>query len=634
MGKQRSNLSDAADFAIYLIYRAVGVCLSHLPLQWTFWLGQGVGWIAYFLALKYRGLALRNFQIAFPDWSDQERRLRVRQHLQNLVANVLCGFALCEWPLEKVQRYVDFADLERSNPLPHSTKGSVWLLNHIGNWEVFIFGIFLLRKGEHAVVYQELRNRFIDAYVRRIRGRNGLRLIERKEGLAGCVAVLRHGGAMGVLGDQHAGDKGIWVPFFGRLASTTPLPAILAKKVGVFIVPMAIETVGVARWRLRVEEFISPENKSIEELTYRTNQSLERQIMRNPIDWFWVHNRWKTPNPRFLLREYKRGLYLPPESVPPKPFRILVRSSNWLGDAAMTVPAVRRIKRGRPDATVTILCQAKLAEFWHLVKEVDEVIAIDSGDSLFRVASKIRGRFEAAILLPNSVRTGLEVWLARIPRRIGYKRPWRNVFLNQFVPEPKQPRPLEHQTLHYLRIAGRIGADLEEALEPMVGWTPEAGLVGLCPGAEYGPAKRWPDYHLAARQLTAERHLKWLIFGTAKESPLASRIVEQLGPQVTDLTGRTTMTELIQQLRRCQLLLTNDTGTMHLAAFLGIPTVSIFGSTEPALTGLLGSAHRVLRHHVACSPCFLRECPIDFRCMKAVTVEEVVAAVSQTLGPA
>jgi lipopolysaccharide heptosyltransferase II len=394
---------------------------------------------------------------------------------------------------------------------------------------------------------------------------------------------------------------------------------------------MAIETVGAARWRLRVEEFIAPGNLSIEELTYQTNRALERQILRNPIDWFWVHNRWKTPSPRFLLREYKRGLHIPSNATRLKPFRILIRSSNWLGDAAMTVPAVRRIKWGRPDAVVTILCKSKLAEFWQLVKEVDEVVTVEPGDSVFQVASKIRGRFDAAVLLPNSVRTGLEAWLARIPRRVGYKRPWRNVFLNQFVPEPKQPRPLEHQTLYYLRIAERIGADLEEALEPITGWQPEEGLVGLCPGAEYGPAKRWPDFHLAAKQLTAERSLKWLIFGTAKETSIASGIVNELGSDVTDLTGRTTMFELIQQLRRCQLLLTNDTGTMHLAAFLGIPTVSIFGSTEPALTGPLGAEHIVLRHHVECSPCFLRECPIDFRCMKAVTVEEVVKAVNRAL---
>jgi lipopolysaccharide heptosyltransferase II len=153
----------------------------------------------------------------------------------------------------------------------------------------------------------------------------------------------------------------------------------------------------------------------------------------------------------------------------------------------------------------------------------------------------------------------------------------------------------------------------------------------LCPGAEYGPAKRWPEFGAAAKDLSERLGLHWLIFGTAKERFISEKIAEILGMHATDLTGRTTLLELIAQLRRCEVLLTNDTGTMHLAAFLGVPTVSIFGSTEPQLTGPIGKGHTVLRHHVECSPCFLRECPLDFRCMKAVTVEEVVRAVGERL---
>jgi heptosyltransferase-2 len=629
MAKRRSRINDVVDFSTYLLYRGVGFILASIPLEWTFRLGLFLGTIGFAVAGKYRRLALNNLRIAFSDWNEKCRRSCARRNFQNIVANILCGFALSEWPLERVRKYVDFSDLERAAPRFHPSKGSLWLLNHIGNWEVFIFAINLLRKCEHVVVYQELRNRFIDRHVRKTRGKTGVRLIERNEGLAGCAAILREGGVLGILGDQHAGDKGVWVKLFGRLASTTPLPAILARKTGCQIAPMAIETVGIARWALRVEELISPANISIEALTDRTNQILERQILRNPGDWFWVHNRWKTPNPRFLLREYKRGIFLSPGIL--KPFRLLVRSSNWLGDAVMTVPTVRRIKKGRPDAQVTVLCQSKLADFWRIVPEVDRVVTFDPKDSIFDVAKKIRHRFEVAILLPNSVRTGLEVWLAGIPRRVGYSRPWRDRFLDQIVPESNRPAPLEHQALHYLRIANRIGADIEEPLDPITGWRPQPGLAGLCPGAEYGPAKRWPEFHLAAGQLSEELSLTWLIFGTAKERALASEIVASLKGKVIDLTGRTSMADLIQQLRRCQFLLTNDTGTMHLAAYLGVPTVAIFGSTEPVLTGPLGSGHTVLRRHVECSPCFLRECPLDFRCMKAVTVADVAAAVRATL---
>jgi heptosyltransferase II len=416
------------------------------------------------------------------------------------------------------------------------------------------------------------------------------------------------------------------------LASTTPLPAILATKTGAELLPVAIITVGPGKWRLDVGEFVPKRGASIAELTYRINRALESLIIRRPSDWFWLHQRWKTPSPKFLLRDYKRGVYVPKNGHPLAPFGILVRSSNWLGDAVMTEPAIQRLKRGRPDVRLTVLTRSKLADFWRLVPEVDEVITIDPGDSVFRVAAKIRGRFEVAILFPNSARSAIEPWLARIPRRVGYPRPWRDFFLNQFIPEPSFPAPLKHQAGHYLRIADRIGANLDEALLQGGQHSPEPALVGLCPGAEYGPAKRWTEFGLAAKQLSQRHGLHWLIFGTLNEKPIAAEITTRLERNATDLTGRTTLLQLATQLRRCRLLLTNDTGTMHLAAFLGVPTVAIFGSTEPQLTGPMGEGHVVIRHHVECSPCFLRECPLDFRCMKAVTVEEAVSAVERVLG--
>src|ERR1700736_6142244 len=166
----------------------------------------------------------------------------------------------------------------------------------------------------------------------------------------------------------------------------------------------------------------------------------------------------------------------------------------------MSAPAIQRLKRGRPDVRLTILTGPKLADFWRLIPEVDELITIDPGDSVFRIASKLRGAFDVGILFPNSVRSALEIWLAGIPRRVGYSRPWRDFFLNQFIPDPPSPAPLQHQSGHYLRIMGRIGANLDESLEPGNERPAEPGLAGLCPGAEYGPAKRWTEFGSVAAQ--------------------------------------------------------------------------------------------------------------------------------------
>jgi heptosyltransferase II len=631
MSNFRLRPGDVVDYIVYLIYRAAGWFLGCLPLSWVFALGQSTGRLGYMVFGGYRRLAVANIKIAFPDWAPDEVEHCARRHFMDLVANLLCSFVLLEKPWEKVRKHLDVSNFERAKERINGARSVIWTINHIGNWELFIFCAGLVRPGKHAVVYRALPNRFIDAHIRRARASTGLEMIERQHGLAQSTHILKAGGMLAILVDQHAGDKGIWTPFFNRLASTTPLPAILAAKTGAELLPVAIFTEGPGKWRLEVGEFVPKQGASIEELTYRINRALELLIIRRPSDWFWVHQRWKTPSPKFLLHDYRRGVYVPKSFGRLAPFRILVRSSNWLGDAAMSVPAICRLKRGRPDVRLTMLTRSKLADFWRLVPEVDQLITIDPGDSVFRVASKLRDGFDVAILFPNSVRTAIEIWLAGIPRRVGYSRPWRDFFLNQFIPDPPVPAPLQHQTGHYLRMTDRIGANLSETLEKADHRVVEPGLAGLCPGAEYGPAKRWPDFGLAAKHLSERHGLHWLIFGTATERPLGAEILETLKTGATDLTGRTSLLELAAQLRRCELLLTNDTGTMHLAAFLGVPTVAIFGSTEPQLTGPIGEGHVVIRHHVECSPCFLRECPLDFRCMKAVTVEDAVTAVERVL---
>lgn len=338
----------------------------------------------------------------------------------------------------------------------------------------------------------------------------------------------------------------------------------------------------------------------------------------------------------------------PPEVKAGLPARILVRSSNWLGDAVMTTPAIRAIKRTRPDAHVTILTRDKLADFWKIVPEVDEIITIGGGDNVFTVARKIKAKFDMALLLPNSVRSALEAYLAGIPRRVGYRGKSRKWLLSEFMQGKADAGPPRHQMHHYLDLAEFAGATVDASLrdphnalegKPKIQQAANAGgasngiKIGVCPGAEYGPAKRWLPERFAevVKEVSKRRECEWLLFGTQRDGDVGEKITGLLEGGYTNLIGKTTMAELISSLSGCRLLLTNDTGTMHLAAYLGVPTVSLFGSTEPALTGPLGTGHRVLRHHVECSPCFLRKCPLDFRCMKAIETGEAVEAVLRML---
>jgi heptosyltransferase-2 len=643
------------DYLVYLCYRLCTALVSALPLAVVYRLGQIAGGLAYLILWPYRRLARANLTIAYGgELSPAKIRRLAHRHFVRLGANLLCAVKASDITLAHLREIAEVEGLPILEEAFARGQGVVLVISHIGNWELFAQLCQFLPSQRWGTVYQPLRNRFIEAHVQRSRTRHGVVLFSRKSGFSGPTAFLRAGGAVGVLVDQHAGDGGVWSPFFGRLASTSTLAALLALRTGAALVPLAVHTSGPARWRVVISPPVPVGEPPLEpgHLTAEINQVLAKQIDRSPADWFWVHNRWKTPRPKFLLATYRRGGALPAGFAEDrlKPFRILVRSTNWLGDAVMTIPAVQAIAQGRPDAQVTILTPAKLAGLWEQVPGVAAVLAIPPDAGVFSVARLVRsaGPFDVAIVLPNSLRTALEGWLASVPRRVGYAGHRRRWLLNQVVREPAAPARLQrkppHQSRRYAHLAIEIGAG--PALlpaNPSVGspatsprergaWT----RIGICPGAEYGPAKRWPAERFAeaAQRVGRELACEWVLFGVEADRALGESIEKALGGQCENLIGKTSLTELIAQLRRCDLLITNDTGTMHLAAWLGLPVAAVFGSTDPDLTGPLAPAERVriLRHQVVCSPCFLAECPLDFRCMKVIGPAEAAAAMLELAG--
>ena len=635
------------DFSVYLLYRAGSAIASALPLPVLFVFGEFLGFCAWIFLGNYRHLAQRNIAIAFGrEKSPRELRRLVRRHFQRLGGNLLCSIKLGVMPLEKIAARIEAENLDIIHRQLRAGRPVVVILSHLSNWELFAHIMpKYIGYVRNSTIYQRLGNPFIDEHLCRMRGRAGVEMFNRKEGFEKAIKLLRDGGVIGILSDQHSGDSGLWVPFFGRLASTSPLPALLAKRTGAALVGAAIYTDGLACWRIVVSPALEVKQASVELLTAKTNDLIAAQISRAPEDWFWVHDRWKIPRPDFLLARYKRGVYLPPDisAQDLQPFRILIRSGNWLGDAVMSVTAVRAIKTGRPDAHVTIAAPAKIAPVWKLVPEVDAILPLAS-NSLLSAVRSIRDQpaFDVAILFPNSLRVALETWLSGVSRRVGYRGHSRNWLLNQVIPERPPPRRLEHQSARYLRIAQICGAGNSHQPTSNIRMAPsdersdinyQPLQIGLSPGAEYGPAKRWlPErFAEAAAKVAAQTPVQWVLFGTPKDAEIGEQIATSLGDSCVNRIGQTTLDQLILALRDCRLLLTNDTGTMHLASLLGVPVVAIFGSTEPGLTGPLGDRHIILRHHVECSPCFLRKCPIDFRCMKAVAVQEVVDAVLSIL---
>ncbi len=374
----------------------------------------------------------------------------------------------------------------------------------------------------------------------------------------------------------------------------------------------------------------------------------------------------------------------------PAPRRIVVRGVNWLGDAVMTTPALQRLRERLPDARITLLTPHKLADLWPGHPAIDEVIAIQPDDGAMKTGALLRGHaFDLGIALPNSTRSALELWLGGVTRRVGYAGGGRSLMLTHAVPRrtdiasmrkrteaevkhltgsgaatPPESYPASsHHVHHYLHLMAALGCDAQpvaphiavtdaelKSMHQRLGMLELGGakvpLFGLNPGAEYGPAKRWPADRFvgAAIELHRRTQCRWVVFGGRADTELASDICSRLQhairrhqssvgettmTTVINLAGRTTLRELCAALKACDAVLTNDTGPMHVAAAVGTPVVVPFGSTSPELTGpgLPGdNQHRFLKSDAPCAPCFLRECPIDFRCMNGLSEERVVDA--------
>ena len=339
--------------------------------------------------------------------------------------------------------------------------------------------------------------------------------------------------------------------------------------------------------------------------------------------------------------------------------RLLVRATNWLGDAVMSIPALREIRQAHPGWHVSILALPWVAALYDGEPFCDEVVLYHRDGrhrgvlGRERIARDLRGRsFDRAILLQNAFDAAWLAWRARIPQRIGYSTDGRGPLLTHRIVKPRAEEVPAHQRFYYLELLCRAGfiegmpeddsARLEgaERLRRMGRdqWRrrglPEGPWIGVSPGAAFGSAKRWlPErFADAARVLALESGSAVAVFGSPAEASLAEDVARRVGGRSCSLAGRTTLAEYLQLASTCSLYLTNDSGAMHVAAALGIPTVAVFGATDFEATGPAAPWARIVREPVECAPCLLRECPLEGHpCMTGVGADRVVEAARELL---
>ncbi|MDO9565355.1 MAG: lipopolysaccharide heptosyltransferase II [Candidatus Desulfaltia sp.] len=336
--------------------------------------------------------------------------------------------------------------------------------------------------------------------------------------------------------------------------------------------------------------------------------------------------------------------------------QLLIRSTNWIGDAVMTTPAVRAIRKNFPHAEISILTRPWVAPVFESSPYIDNMLIYDDFGKHKGLSGKLRLArelkqygFDAAILLQNAFEAALIAFFAGIPCRIGYNTDARSFLLTHSVSCTPRIKKM-HQTGYYLDILHGIGLDTDgpgldlvvakkyqksaaEILEEH-GISRADRLVGINPSATFGPAKQWfPERYAALSDKIQEVFgAGILLFGGPGDRELGLRISQKMQHPPVDLCGKTDLGEAIALIKECDLFITNDSGLMHVAAALDVPLIAIFGSTNPVTTGPQSQRSKIVRVPIKCSPCLKPECPEGhLKCMDQIDVEMVFDVAKEIL---
>jgi lipopolysaccharide heptosyltransferase II len=334
--------------------------------------------------------------------------------------------------------------------------------------------------------------------------------------------------------------------------------------------------------------------------------------------------------------------------------KILIRATNWVGDAIMALPALRAVRKRFPDAEIAIVARLYVADIYRHQEICDQLIAYDpkglhagfSGRE--RLATELRAqKFDVALLMQNAFDAAWLAWRANIPERIGYARDGRSFLLTKAVPLPRHGEIPMHEKFYYLELLRRAGwldpppdeafislRVSEEKCRSADEFLCKSGVrrgaprIAIGAGASYGSAKCWPPSRFAevASRLQSEVDADVILFGTAAETSVSTAISAEMRRPPIDLTGKTAIADLPALLSQCHLFIGNDSGAMHVAAAVGLPVVVVFGPTDPLGTAPVTLRSSIVQQKPYCSPCFLRRCPTDHRCMAAITADMVEAA--------
>lgn len=622
-----------------ILLPVVGRILAWLPVSLVALFCWLAGGLIYYAPTKRRRTVLSNLHHCFPAMAERERRRMALRSARLMVETGL--FVLASPYMSQARLRTRFQlDPELLRLLEIAVRDRlsyVLLVPHFALMEAITLfpALYDGKTPDTGVIYRPFDQPAVERWVRATRQRFGLRLLSRKQGFFEAMEILRKGGCVAVLFDQNAGTRGLLTLLFGRVCSTTELPGLLAEKYQVPVAAIFPRRSGF--WRATIEGEIldlapGPDAESIP-FSHRTALAANRWLENKLTDdahlrgaWLWLHDRWRHQDaPALRLRLVSKRNILEEDlrfnglTTLPRKTRFWVRMPNWLGDAVMVLPLLRAMREARPDAEFTLLAPGSLAPWLERLAVADRVIALPSKkkSGYWRFFHRLRGEYpDAQWLFTHSFRGDLEARLIGAPQRFGLVLPGRRRPLLShpwILPEGIDTSQV-HQTLLWERFLANFGLQVPLRREPYrqapFPWTPSARedwihlvgtpRIGLVCGTENSPEKRWPVERwreLITQLLGYYATADIVLFGTRRDAEITAMVAGGFpAGRIHDRAGKTDLLTFADGVASCSLLIGNDTGGMHLANAIGVPTVVVFGPTNPVRTGpVFNTPHRIIQ---------------------------------------
>lgn len=607
--------------------------LKLVGMKTLYRLGRAAGAVAWYLLPQRRNIVERNLRIVLnPALRGKELQKLSRENFKRTIANFLCSAKTATLTDEQLKHCVTVGGHEQFAAPVLEGRGQVCAIAHSGNWEALArIRAFYPEVERYGSMYRQFDNPLMEEYVYQRRTERGTQMFSKEGGIKAPMKMLKEGGALGVLSDQFVWE-GVYVPFFGKVTGTTPLPALLRKRAGADMVAIAVRTDAPGHWITDMGNVVdfSGSDGSLAGDTIEVNRGLETLIRESVLDVFWMHHRWKSID-RFAPQDKKTAALL--ENMELKPYRILVAVPGALDEALATVPLIRALKTVRCDMQVNVICPSAQMGIWKTVPEVTHVLPHDSLKQLREALAADEfyndGPLDLGVMLDGDMETlkALEPYGPMMFSGLDTHPGVRKYKFRVKAPVLRAAPPA-HRVQLYLQLGGLHGLDVgKPSLFPVKKAAPAEGApILIAPFSRLGSASEWSREQWT--ELVSLLPGRTVLAALEEDRERAAALAEHLNVELAVGAPEA----LFSVMDGASAAVAVDGDFPSLCSFRGLPVVTLFSTRLPDVYRPMGTFNRSLYSHQCCSPCFRKDCDRDVPCNRHIAVREVLDALREISG--